>query len=98
MVLWLDASSITSPVGQETCKQFMSVSRRFLACETFECARDFIQSTRMDYRIFIITSGSLGKPISEWSEDVRQVVMIYVYCRDKRRNEIWAKQMSKVEF
>jgi hypothetical protein len=49
-----------------------------------------------DDRIVLIISGRFGEILVPRIHSLRQVSSIYVYCKDKKRNEPWANQFKKV--
>ncbi|CAF3363654.1 unnamed protein product, partial [Rotaria socialis] len=48
-------------------------------------------------KIFLITSGSLGQKTVPLIHDMVQVDTIFVFCINKDRHKVWAKDWSKVE-
>jgi hypothetical protein len=50
------------------------------------------------YQLILIVSGQLGQKIVPRIHEFKQVVSIYVYCRDKSTNEKWSCNFSKVRY
>jgi hypothetical protein len=57
---------------------------------------EYIRSTPKDDRIVLIVSGQLGQKIVPRIHQLRQISSVYVYCINKKQNEQWAQQFSKV--
>ncbi|CAF0761430.1 unnamed protein product [Didymodactylos carnosus] len=94
-LLWLDQNVNESKDNRETQTQL----RRSINCLwTFEsgneCEEHIGQSK--DEKIVLIVSGRLGREIVPRVHDLPQLSAIYVYCMDKRTNEIWAKAYKKI--
>jgi len=47
-------------------------------------------------RVFLVTSGSLGRIVVPAVHDLSQVYAIYIYCADVVSNREWSKNYSKV--
>ncbi|CAF3485807.1 unnamed protein product [Rotaria sp. Silwood1] len=56
----------------------------------------FIVCQKNDH-IILIVSGRLGQIIVPKIAQLQQIILIYVYCQDKKANEQWGKQFSKVK-
>jgi hypothetical protein len=95
-LIWLDAFANVSTENITTQKQFQSIIHHFKTFEKVQDCEQYIQQKTKYDRIFLIVSGRLGQEIVPRIEKFRQVFTIYVYCKDKQRNEVWAKQVTKV--
>ena len=95
-LIWLDALVNKSQENLNAQQQFRSIINLL---KTFENVQDFekcIDQSSKDDRICLIFSGRLGEEIVPRIHQYRQIVSIYIYCRNKKRNDEWAKHFSKV--
>lgn len=58
--------------------------------------KTFIQEQCANKRVFLITSGSLGRNTVPRIHDLPQLYCVYVYCADVPYNQEWACKYSKV--
>ncbi|CAF2988083.1 unnamed protein product [Rotaria sp. Silwood2] len=61
-----------------------------------EC-KSYIQHLFRDDRVVLITSGRLGKEFVPCIHHFRQIISIYIFCMDKKKNEIWSKAFIKIK-
>ncbi|CAM4923075.1 unnamed protein product [Rotaria socialis] len=95
-LIWLDASVNETQENIDAQHQ-LRTSINFL--KTFDDAdkcETYIKSLQRDDRVVLIASGRLGQIIVPRIHSLRQLAAIYVYCKDKKRNELWANQFKKV--
>ena len=59
--------------------------------------KQYIQNNSTS-KLILIVSGQLGHKLVPQIHDLPQVISIYVYCRDKSKNQKWASNFSKVTF
>lgn len=66
-------------------------------CETQEdrCIK-FVRDQCVNKRVFLITTGSLGKELVPKIHDLPQIYAIYVYCGDVVLHKKWAANHSKI--
>jgi hypothetical protein len=95
-LLWLDVSANSCEANLETQKRFHSVMHPFKVFVNVQECELFIRSQSTDDRIQLIVNGMCGQDIVPRLEQCRQLSSIYVYCRDKERNEAWSKHFPKV--
>ena len=66
----------------------------------FESQKDscisFIYNECADKRVFLISSGSLGKALVPQIHNLSQLYAIYIYCSDIKYHQEWAYKFSKV--
>jgi hypothetical protein len=60
-----------------------------------ECQKYIEQKSRQDRLIFVVND-QLGQEIVPSAHKLRQVVSIYVYCKDEKTNGQWISQFPKV--
>lgn len=97
-ILWLDPSANTAEDTRTAQKQLRTIIPHL---KTFEDEVEFQQHLRsisINKRLILIVNGRLGKEVVPRIHHMPQISSIYVYCMDKKRNEQWAKDYSKVEF
>ncbi len=94
--IWLDASVNVAKENFDAQQRIRSIINHLKIFENVQDCEQYIQQTSKDDRIFLIVSGRLGEEIVPRIHHYRQISSIYVYCRDKQRNEEWAKHFSKV--
>ena len=58
--------------------------------------QQYIEQTSQKDRLVLIVSGQMGQELVHSIHKLRQIISIYVYCMDKKRNEEWACKFGKV--
>ncbi|CAF0772384.1 unnamed protein product [Rotaria sordida] len=96
-VIWLDASANSSQENINAQKQLRTSVNNLLIFEDDKQCLQHIHSMSKNDRIILIVSGRLGRIIVPKIAQLQQIISIYVYCQDKKANEQWAKQFSKVK-
>lgn len=94
--LWLDANvnqGEENLLAQERLRMF--VKYLFTFDDQQHCL-EYIQSLSSEYQIILIVSGQLGNSIVSEICHLQKVLAIYVYCSDKKQNELWARHYFKV--
>ena len=97
IIIWLD-ENITNP------EKLLSSQRKTLLLSFLKSIRPFVDSSNCrqfvekltDVRIFFVVSSSLGENIVPIIHDLAQLTYIYVFCADKTKHEVWAKQFNKI--
>jgi hypothetical protein len=97
-LIWLDASVNSSQQNIDAQKQLRASINHLLTFEDDQQCLQYIHSLPKDDRTVLIVSGKLGRIIVPKIVQLRQIISIYVYCMDKKANEQWASQFSKVSF
>jgi hypothetical protein len=95
-LLWLDAEVNSSEENRHAQRQLRSAINYLKRFEDANLCRQYIQFVSPYDRLVLIVSGRLGPEIVPQIHHIRQLSSIYVYCRDKPRNEQWAQDFSKV--
>ncbi|CAF1463345.1 unnamed protein product [Adineta ricciae] len=95
-LIWLDPGT---NVEETACaeQRLRSLINYFKRFQDVRKCQKYIQECSENDRLILIVSGQLGKAIVPSIHDYQQVVSIYVYCMDKKRNELWASKHSKVK-
>jgi hypothetical protein len=96
-LIWLDsaANNAVNEYIQEKLRSFINHLKKF---NNKNACQKYIEQRRKEDRLVIIVSGRFGREIVPDIHDLREILSIYVYCMDKKLNEEWACQFSKVIF
>ncbi len=95
-LLWLDAAVNESQENIDAQQQLRTSINFLRTFEDGDQCEKYIRSIPKDDRIVLIVSGRFGETIVSRIHSLRQMSAIYVYCKDKKRHEAWAKQFKKV--
>lgn len=93
--IWLDTnvdSSQENRIAQEQLQQVVGTLFTFDNIAMGE--KQILKST--EESIILIVSGSFGRQIIPRIHDFTQLIAFYVFCEDRKTNEKWANQYSKV--
>ncbi|CAF2639113.1 unnamed protein product [Rotaria sp. Silwood2] len=96
-LIWLDATVNSSEDNIKAQKQLRKSINNLLTFEDDKQCLQHIHSISKNDRIILIVSGRLSRVIVPKIAQLEQIISIYVYCQDKKANEQWAKQFSKVK-
>lgn len=94
-LIWLDAS-VNDDLSQDIQKELRLVINHLKTFEEKEECQKYIEQRSKDDRLMFIVSGRLGREVVPYIHKYRQIVSIYVYCFDKKVNEEWARNFTKV--
>lgn len=92
-LLWLDSNPDES---QDTEQKLRSVINHLEKYQNIPQCQRYIRQTSIADRVVLITSGRLGREIVPTIHHLRQIISIYIYCMDKKANEQWSSNFSKV--
>lgn len=95
-LLWLDAAVNKSKENIEAQTKLRASINHLLTFEDEQGCLDYINTLSTDDRTVLIVSGRSGRSIVPNIVKFRQVISIYVYCMDKKGNEEWSSEFSKV--
>jgi len=95
-LIWLDTSVNSSQENIQAQQQLQTSINHLLTFEDDHQCLQYIYSVPKDDRIVLIVSGRSGRTIVPKIAQLRQISSIYVYCMDKKANEQWSQQFSKV--
>ncbi|CAF0745127.1 unnamed protein product [Adineta ricciae] len=96
-LIWLDQSVNNSSENVQAQEQLRTLINHLV---TFENEREFFQYIRSidKYdRIVLIVSGHFGSIVVPKLTGFKQLTSIYVYCKNKKENQLWANQFNKVK-
>lgn len=94
-IIWLDSLVNVSQENIDTKRLLRKAVNRLKTFEDSDLCIDYIEFLS-DERIILIVSGRLGQITVPIIHHLPQVLAIYVYCSDKKRNEEWARKYLKV--
>ncbi|CAF4147861.1 unnamed protein product, partial [Adineta steineri] len=95
-LIWLDANvNVKDTRGTEV--KLRSIINHIKKFQDIKQCQQYIQQTSQKDRLVIIVSGRLGREIVPYIHQLRQVISIYVYCKNKKNHEQWALKFSKVK-
>ena len=96
-IFWLDAKVNTTEDNRNTQLKLREIINHL---KTFddqdECYQRILSLSTQD-RLILIVSGRCGRQLVPQIHHLRQVSSIYVYCMDKKANELWAKDFIKIK-
>ncbi|CAF3495163.1 unnamed protein product [Rotaria socialis] len=97
LVVWLDAN--IDEKKEHFQKSLVELRKIVVTLDLFTDVDQCIEYLkRIDgQKIFLITSGSLGKKTVPLIHDVAQLDTIFVFCINKDLHKVWAKEWSKVK-
>ncbi|CAF0792530.1 unnamed protein product [Rotaria sp. Silwood1] len=96
ILIWLDSLVNISEDNIDTKKLLRKAITYVIPFDDSEKCMEFIRSNSHE-RIVLIVSGRLGQMLVPRIHEFSQLIAIYVYCSDKKRNEQWAKNFIKVK-
>jgi len=92
-LIWLDDNSKDN---RSTEKKLGSTINDLKKFQDVSLCQQYIEKMSKDNRVVLIVNGHLGKKLVPFIHKLQQVSLIYVYCEDKKTNEQWTCQYSKV--
>ncbi len=95
-LIWLDATVNSSEENVEAQQQLRKSINHLTTFDDDNDCEEYIRSVPKEDRIVLIVSGQLGQKIVPRIHQLRQIFSIYVYCMNKKQNEQWAQEFSKV--
>lgn len=95
-LVWLDAHVNQSEENVRTQRRLRSTNMPLRIYQDEKCCEVFLRSVSSKTTILLIVSGQLGQRIVPRIHSMSQVSAIYVFCRNRDRNERWARNYKKV--
>jgi hypothetical protein len=95
-LLWLDAQVDINEENRKAQKQLRNIINYLKTFDDENDCQQYILSVSPQDRVVFIVSGRLGQIIVPQVHHLRQIISIYVYCRNKQANELWSKNFTKV--
>ncbi|CAF1390651.1 unnamed protein product [Rotaria sordida] len=95
-LIWLDAN-VNTEENRDTKQKLNSIIKRLETFQDIEQCQKYIEEQSQKDRLIMIVSGRLGQEIVPSIHQLKQIILIYVYCGDKDSNKPWAEKFSKVK-
>jgi len=96
-IFWLDAQVNTTEDNRNTQLKLREIINHLKTFDDLgECHQRILSLSTQD-RLVLIVSGRCGRQLVPQIHHLRQVSSIYVYCMDKKANELWAKDFIKIK-
>ncbi|CAF0895752.1 unnamed protein product [Rotaria sp. Silwood1] len=95
-LIWLDSRLTELQENIRIQQELRSAINHIKDFDNIEECKNYIQHLSRDDRVVLITSGKVGKEFVPYIHDFRQITSIYIFCMDKKKNEIWPKAFIKV--
>ena len=95
-IFWLDAQVNTTEENRKAQQKLRQIINHLKTFEDQNQCQQFILSLAPEDRLILIVSGRCGRQLIPQIHQLRQLSSIYVYCMDKKANEQWAKDFTKV--
>jgi hypothetical protein len=95
-LIWLDDSVNTLQESIDAQQRLRLLIKNLKTFERIEPCAEYIKSQPELDRIVLIFSGGLGQKIVPQIHPCKQIIAIYVYCGNKQKHEVWAKEFPKV--
>lgn len=96
-LIWLD-KNVNLQDTRNTEQKLRTIINSIKNFEDVKQCQQYIEQRSQTDRLVLIVSGQMGRIILPFIHHLRQVVSIYVYCIDKKKNEEWTCQYAKVRF
>jgi plasmid stabilization system protein ParE len=97
-LIWVDPFVNNSSDNRQAQEHLKAIINHLLTFEDDQQCLRYIKNLSKDDRIILIASGKCGRQIVPQIANLRQIISIYIYCMDKRANDQWAQQFTKVIF
>jgi hypothetical protein len=95
-LIWLDNHLNRHEEKFQIQQKFQSAINHVNTFNDPEECKQYIEHLSRDDRVVLVTSGKLGKAFVPYIHHFRQIISIYIFCMDKKKNDIWAKGFIKV--
>jgi hypothetical protein len=97
-LIWLDKFVDSTQENREIQDKLRSIITNVLVFDNCQSCEYYLKYEINDQheKIILIVSGQFGREIIENIHQLRQIISIFVFCGDKQKHELWAKNYSKV--
>ena len=96
-IFWLDAQVNATEDNRNTRLKLREIINHLKTFDDQDECYQRILSLSTEDRLILIVSGRCGRQLVPQIHHLRQVSSIYVYCMDKKANELWAKDFIKIK-
>ncbi len=93
--LWLDKDVNSTDDNRGTQQELRQVINHLRTFDNSDQCEQYIQQITHE-KVVLIISGSLGRQMVPRLHSLPQFSACYVFCKDQKANEQWAKEYSKV--
>jgi len=93
-LIWLDSNPNESQTTEQKLRNIINQFKKF---QDIQSCRDFIETTCEQDRLILIVSGKLGRELVPNIHQLRQIISIYIFCKNKPINKEWSSNYSKVK-
>ncbi|CAF4083884.1 unnamed protein product [Adineta steineri] len=95
-LIWLDANEGVEDT-RDTEVKLRPIINHIKKFQDVKQCQQYIEQRSKNDRLILIVSGRLGLEIVPYIHQLRQVISIYVCCKDKKNNEQWTYKFTKVK-
>jgi hypothetical protein len=95
-LLWLDSQVNTLAENRQTQLELRQIINHLKIFDDKQQCYQYIRSLSSQDRLILIISDKYGRQLIPQIHQLRQVSSIYVYGRDKKVDEQWTKDFTKV--
>ena len=97
-LIWLDKFCDATQENREIQDKLRSIINCLVTFDNYQSFEYFLKHQIKDQeeKILLIVSGQLGQEIIENIHQHKQIISILVFCGNKQKNELWAKNYPKV--
>lgn len=96
-LIWLD-TNMNVKETRNTEEKLRSIINHLKKFPDVKQCQEYIEQRSQEDRLVLIVSGRMGQEMVPVIHHLRQVISIYVYCTDKKKNEEWSCKFPKVDF
>lgn len=94
-LIWLD-NDVNAKDTRDTEQKLRSIVNRLKKFEDVKQCQKYIEERPSQDRLIMIANGPLGQEIVPYIHQCRQLISIYVYCKNKISNMAWIEKFPKV--
>jgi hypothetical protein len=95
-LIWLN-TNVNVEKTRDTEQKLRSIINHLKIFEDIEQCQQYIEQKSLKEPLILIVSGRLGRKLVPLIHQLREVISIYIYCKDKKSNEQWSSKFSKVD-
>lgn len=90
-LVWLDSLVNVSEENLDTQVLFRKVNDQLQTFDKVDQCLEYIRTNPKE-KLVLVVSGRLGQEILPRIQQFANLIAVYVYCSDKKRNEEWANK------
>ncbi|CAF0854292.1 unnamed protein product [Rotaria sordida] len=96
-LIWLGNILTELQENRQIQRELRSIINHIRIFDSIEECKNYIQHLSRDDRVVLITNGRLGKEFVPCIHHFRQMTSIYIFCMDKKKNEMWPNAFIKIK-